>query len=100
VTRAQAVVFLGGQLTAGLGVLLQLNPYRSAICLYALSFLRLRRLEQYIAWGLIVVTGNNLPFHEAHHILATGCIRFVQALHPSDGGGTFVVSFALYNSIL
>lgn len=74
ITPVQAFAFLGVQLTAGLGVLLQLNWYRSVSSMVSIQESTLKD-SQYITWSIIALCGCYLSVYEAHNVLATGGAR-------------------------
>lgn len=82
ITPKQAVIFLGAQLTAGLGVLLQLNWHRCEppnftiyITIECLSNLPI--YVQHSAWCIVTVCCDNISFHEALDTLATSCTGYL-----------------------
>lgn len=78
ITPVQAFGFLGAQLTAGLGILLQLNWYRlvkSNFCSLELSLMNC----QYFAWSIVPFCSDYIPVHETYNILAAGGLRQVHS---------------------
>lgn len=69
ITPARAVAFLGVQLTAGLGVLTQLNWYRYVTTAFTCP-LSGSYMKQHLARRLLSLCSDYIPLYEARHTLA------------------------------
>ncbi len=73
ITPTRAFAFLGVQLTAGLGVLTQLNWYRYVSIASYSPALPQCAPEQYTAGCFIAIGRHHISIHEAGDTLASGC---------------------------